>query len=547
MPSITVSYRDLCKLLGRRIGLKKLLGHLVMIGIDITEAAGDELKLEVAHNRPDLLSPEGVARVLKGFLGIEIGLPSYEPSASGVMVQVDRSVKPIRPSIAAGVVTNVKLTDEIVASMMQVQEKLHASLCRNRRRGSIGVYDLDTIKPPVRYTTTLPDGIRFVPLEFDRELTPAQILREHPKGIEYGSIMRGWPRYPLLVDSRGVVLSLPPIVNSEETRVTDRMRRLFIDVTGEDEHVANQSLKILMTGLAERGFELRSVAVKYPRRRVRTPDLRHRRHRLSARNANEFIGINLKPKGIAKIAERMRYGIADIRGDILMLLAPSHRSDLMHEVDLIEDIAIGYGYDRLEPTLPKVVTTGERTPIERLSERARRVLTGLGFMEVMTYTLTNPRTNFELMRARGEAAEIANPVSEEYTIVRNSLLPCLLSVLRANRRNPLPQRVFEVGDVVLLDEDAETGARNVRRVAAAVIGDEGNLTYIKAIAEALLRELGIAWEVRQIDHPSFLGGRAAEFLVDGRRLGIVGELHPEVILSFELEHPVAAFELDLPR
>lgn len=544
MPSITVSYRDLCKLLGRRIGLKKLLGHLVMIGIE-TEAAGDELKLEVAHNRPDLLSPEGVARVLKGFLGIEIGLPSYEPSASGVMVQVDRSVKPIRPSIAAGVVTKVKLTDEIVASMMQVQEKLHASLCRNRRRGSIGVYDLDTIEPPVRYTTTLPDGIRFVPLEFNRELTPAQILREHPKGIEYGSITRGWSRYPLLVDSRGVVLSIPPIINSESTRVTSKTRQLFIDVTGEDERVANQSLTILMTGLAERGFELRSVAVKYPGRRVRTPDLRPRRHRLSARNANEFIGLNLKPRGIAKIAERMRYGIADIWGDALTLLVPPYRSDLMHEVDIIEDIAIGYGYDQLEPTLPKVVTTGERMQIERLSERARRVLTGLGFMEAMTYTLTNLRTNFELMRARGEAVEIANPVSEEYTIIRNSLRPCLLSVLRANRRNPLPQRVFEVGDVAVLDEGAETGARNVRRAAAAVIGEGLGFTYIKAVAETLLRELGIVHEVRPIEHPSFLEGRAAEFVSDGRSLGIVGEIHPEVILGFELEHPVTTFEFDL--
>ncbi|MFQ6129734.1 MAG: phenylalanine--tRNA ligase subunit beta [Candidatus Hadarchaeaceae archaeon] len=544
MPTIIVSYRDLCKLLGRRIGLKQLCGRLSMLGIEV-EAPDDELKLEVAHNRPDLLNPEGVARALRGFLGIETGLPCYKLNTSEVTVEVDRSVRTIRPFIAAGVVTDVKLTEEIIASLIQTQEKLHASLCRNRRRGSIGVYDLDTIKPPVRYTTTLPDDIRFVPLEFDRELTPAQILREHPKGIEYGSIVRGWLRYPLLVDSRGVVLSVPPIINSESTRVTSKTRKLFIDVTGEDERVTNQSLTILMTGLAERGFGLQSVAVKYPRRRVRTPNLRPRRHRLSARNANEFIGLNLKPRGIAKIAERMRYGIVDIWGDTLTLLVPPYRSDLMHEVDLIEDIAIGYGYDRLEPTLPKVVTTGERTPIERLSERARRVLTGMGFMEAMTYTLTNPRTNFELMRTRGEAVEIANPVSEEYTIIRSSLLPCLLSVLRANRRNPLPQRMFDVGDVAVLDESVETGARNVRRAAAAVIGEGLGFTYIKAVAEALLRELGIVHKVRPIEHSSFLEGRAAEFVSDGRSLGIVGEIHPEVILGFELEHPVATFEFDL--
>jgi phenylalanyl-tRNA synthetase beta chain len=546
MPSITVSHRDLCKLLGRRLKQERLCERLGMLGVE-TEVAGDELKLEVAHNRPDLLSTEGVARALRGFLGIEVGLPDYKLSVSKVTVEVDQSVKPIRPFIVAGVVANVKLTEEIVMSLMQTQEKLHTSLCRNRRKGSIGVYDLDTIKPPVRYTTTLPDGIRFVPLDFSQELTPAQILREHPKGIEYGSIMKGWPRYPLLVDSRERVLSVPPIINSEETRVTSKTRQLFIDVTGDDERVVDQSLTILMTGLAERGFELQSVSVKYPNKRIRTPNLRPRRHRLSARSTNETIGLDLGPKDIAKIALRMRYGIAGIRGDILTLLAPPYRGDLMHEVDLIEDIAIGYGYDRLEPTLPKVVTTGERTPIERLSERARRVLTGLGFMEVMTYTLTNPRSNFELMRMGGEAAEIANPVSEEYTIIRNSLLPCLLSVLRANRRNPLPQRVFEVGDVVMLDEEAETGARSVRRTAAMVIGEGAGFTYIKAVAEALLRELDIAHEVRAIEHPSFLEGRAAEFVSDGRSLGFMGEIHPEVILNFELEHPVAAFELDLQR
>lgn len=544
MPTITVSYRDLCKLLGKRVKQRKLCERLSMLGVE-AEAAGDEIKLEIAHNRPDLLSPEGVARAMKGFLGIEVGLPRYELGPSRITVEVDPSVKSIRPFIAAGVVTEVKLTDDMLASLMQVQEKLHASLCRNRRRGSIGVYDLNTITPPVRYTTTLPDGIRFVPLDFDRELTPAQILREHPKGIEYGPLIRDLPRYPLLIDSRGVVLSIPPVINSEDTRVTSKTKGFFVDVTGLDGRVVNQALVVLMTGLAERGFELQSVVVRYPLKRVRTPNLSPRRWRLSARNVNEFIGLKLKPREIAKIAENMRYGVARTKGDVMTLLAPPYRSDIMHEVDLIEDIAIGYGYDHLEPTLPKVLTIGEAAPIEKLSDKARRVLTGLGFMEVMTYTLTNPRTSFELMRTKGEAAEIANPVSEEYTIVRNSLLPSLLSVLRENRRNPLPHQVFEVGDVVVLGKEVETGARNVRRAAAAAIGEGAGFTYIKAVAEALLRELGIAWEVRATWHPSFLDGRVAELVAGDKRLGLVGEIHPEVILGFELEHPVAAFEVNL--
>jgi len=534
-------------LLGKRVNLARLLKRLPMLGIEVGEVIGDELKLEIMHNRPDLLSAEGVARALKGFLGIEVGLPSYRLKDSGITVNVDASTKAVRPYIVGGVVENVKLTDAGVVQLMQIQDKLHETLGRNRRKVAIGIHDLDKVRPPFRYTTVTPKGIKFVPLDMDRELTPAQILREHPKGIDYAHLLHDFSRYPLIIDSQKEVLSMPPIINGQLTRVTENTKRLFIDSTGTDELALNQALTILMTGFAERGFKLGSITIKYPNRRVRVPELKDVRCRLNMRSANETIGLDLKPREIASIMKRMRFNVIGTKGDIMTLLVPPYRTDIMHEVDLIEDLAIGYGYDKLEPTLPNVVTVGERQKIEALSDKVRQVLIGLGFMETMTFTLTNPHTNFELMRASGEAATIANPISEEYTILRTWLLPCLIAVLRANRRHPLPQRVFEVGDVVLLDEGTETGAKNLRRVAAAVIGDEGNLTYIKAVAEALLRELGTAWEVKPIDHPSFLEGRAAEFIVAGRRLGIVGELHPEVILGFELEHPVAAFELDLPR
>lgn len=544
MPTISVSYRDLCKLLGRPVDLERLRERLLMFGVEVDGVVGDELKLAVAHNRPDLLSPEGLARELKGFLGIEVGLPKYRLGRSGVTVEVDDSTRVVRPHIAAGVVEGVRLTDESVAALMQVQDKLHETIGRRRRRASIGIYDLDKIRHPIRYTTTLPEGLRFTPLDLDRELTPAQILREHPKGLEYGALMRGWSRYPLLIDSAGVVLSMPPVINSEATRVTKGTKRFFIDVTGDDERAVNQALVVLMADLAERGFGLRSVMVRYPTKSVRTPRLRATRQRLRVAVANEFLGLGLKPGRMAALMKRMRLG-ASVAAGTLTITIPPYRSDVMHEIDLIEDLAIAYGYDKLSPALPSVVTTGEKHPIERAGEKARAVLTGLGFSEVMTYTLTNEHINFGLMRASGEAAEIANPISEEYTIVRTWLLPSLLSTLRTNKHNPLPQQIFEVGDVVWPDAAAETGAINVRNVAAAVIGAEANFTRVRAIAEALLRELGVACESKAVEHPSFIEGRAAEFSVKGKRVGVVGELHPEVILGFELEHPVAAFELGL--
>jgi len=544
MPIVSVNHRDICKLLGKHISSEKLREHLSLLGVEVDEITGDEIKLEVVQNRPDLLGPEGVARALKGFLGIEVGLPKYRLRNSGVVVEVDESTRAIRPYIVAGVVQDVKFNDENVAALMQIQDKLHDTLGRNRRRGSIGVYDLDKIKPPVRYTTTLPEGPRFRPLDLGRELTPAQILREHPKGVQYGGIMQGWSYYPLLIDSAGIVLSMPPIVNSEDTRVTSNTKRLFIDVTGDDERTVNRILTIMMTSLAERGFDLLSVAIKYPTRSVRTPNLKATKQRLKVAAANEFLGLNLKPKDVVALMKRMRFDAASA-AEVLTVSVPPYRSDVMHEIDLIEDLAIAYGYNKLVPTLPNVVTVGEKHHIERSSEKARDVMIGLDFMEVMTYTLTNPDINFKLMRTSGEAATIANPISEEYTIVRNWLLPSLLSALRENRRNPLPQQIFEVGDVVRLSPESETGAVNVRKVAAATIGGQANFTYIRAIAEALLRELGITYEFRAMEHPSFIDGRAAEFLVKNKRIGIIGELHPEVILGFELEHPVAAFELDL--
>ncbi|MGQ9788070.1 MAG: phenylalanine--tRNA ligase subunit beta [Candidatus Hadarchaeaceae archaeon] len=544
MPSISISYRDLCGLLERIIEIQDLCERLEMLGME-ARANGDEIKIEIAHNRPDLLSCEGVARALKGFLQIETGLPKYKTKTSKITVEVDPSVETVRPFIAAGIVSNVKMTGDIVASMMQVQEKLHASLGRKRDKASIGIYDLKTIVPPVRYTTTIPEGIRFMPLDSQCELTPAEILSKHPKGIEYSSLLQGLPRYPLLIDAKETVLSLPPIINSENTRVTEKTGALFVDVTGHDERVVNQALTMIITGLGERGFALETVVVKYPKRRVITPKLKPRKLKLSINSTNKTIGINISPKHIAKLAMKMRYGVEKINRDSLDLLIPPHRCDIMHEIDVIEDIAIGYGYNKLEPTLPKVLTIGERSPIEKISEKARRVLTGFNFMEVMTYTLTNPKVNFNLMRLKGEAVEIANPISEEYTILRNCLIPSLLLVLKENRRNPLPHKIFEIGDVVLLDEKSETGARNLRRAASAISGQGFGFTYIKAVAEALLRELGLRWEVKASSHPSFIDGRVAEFFSGNKKIGIVGELHPEVILGFELENPVSVFEVDL--
>ncbi|MEM2508193.1 MAG: phenylalanine--tRNA ligase subunit beta [Candidatus Hadarchaeales archaeon] len=543
MPTITIDWEDLLKLVGGRVGQNRIVNSMELLGLE-TEIDGNEVKVEVPHNRPDMLSVEGIARILKGILGKETGLPKYKVRESDVVVYIDKSTKDVRPMIAAGVALDVKLNEKAILSIMQLQEKLHESLGRKRRKASIGVYDLDTVKPPIHYTTTDPEGLRFVPLGFSEEMSPAEILEKHPKGIEYGHLLKGLPRYPVLIDSAGRVLSMPPIVNSEDTKVTKKTRRIFVDVTGLDWKTVHGALIIMLAALAERGYSIANVKIKNGRRTWTTPDFRPGQIRVHTKNVCETIGIDLKTSEIVEILRKMRYEIYR-SGGVLEVFYPSYRLDIMHEIDVIEDVAIGYGYDKLEPVVPSVLTKGEEAQIEKISHWARLVMIGLGFTEVMTYTLSSKEKVCGKMCVEEELVEIGNPVSSEYSVIRSSLIPSLLEVLAENKHYPTPQKIFEIGNVAVLDPTYETRAKTVRRLAGAITGSEATFANIRAAAEAVMRELSFKWEIRETEHPSFISGRVVEILSDEKKRGITGEISPAVLEKFGLENPVAVFEIEL--
>lgn len=545
MPTIEVSLSDLNRLLRKDHTLKELRQPLQNLGIEVEGVTKEGIKLEILHNRPDLLGVEGVARALKGYLGIETGLPNYDLREPQMKLEVDSSIEGRRPVAVMGMIDDAEFDEVSLKALMDLQENLHKILGRDRKKISIGAYDLDGMKPPIRYTTTSPEGEGFVPLEFDEKLSPKEILKKHPKGKKYAHLIEKFDRYPLLVDSEGKVLSMPPIINSHIPRVTVSSKKIGVDVTGTDEKLARQAIRIIMAAVAERGFKNHAFEIEYPDRNFRTPDISCGEWKMNLDRANETLGLELGKSEASEIMERMRYDVIEEDSNNLLLKVPFYRSDLLHEVDLFEDLAIGYGYDELNPRLPSIETAGEVNKVEEISGLAREVLTGLGFIEVMPYMLTNYELNFELMRSDGEAVEIRNPVSEEYEILRTWLLPGLMDVLRGNKHHELPQKVFEVDDVVLLDEDFETGARNVRRASAAVVGEGVDFTYIRSVAESLLRELRIDWELEPVDFPWFLNERAVKFLVDDESWGFAGEVHPDIITTFELEHPVVAFEMDL--
>ncbi len=545
MPTIVLKVKRMSELLGREITVEELERVVPWLGVDIENVGIDYVKIEYNPNRPDFSSQEGVARALKGFMEIETGLPKYNVESGSVVLKVDPSVRSVRPWIVCGVVRGIKLDEERIVEIIEMEEALDWAIGRNRAISSIGLHNLDAVKPPFKYHAVLPDEIRFVPLDMNIEMTLREILNVHPKGVAYRHILEGSERYPIITDQDGNVLSFPPIINGILTRITEDTRNIFIDLTGTRLEAVSAALNILVTAFAEMGGRLESVTVEYPDRTLSVPDLSPSRWTLSVKNTNKLLGLKLRPKQVAKCLEKMRLGVEYI-GEELSVLVPAYRYDIMHEIDLIEEVAIGYGYFNLEPTLPSIVTMALENPVQRISNKVRMIMIGFGFTEVVNSTLANYKEHFEYMMVEGDPVRILNPVSAEYNILRSSLIPCLLKVLSSNKHESFPQMIFEVGDVVVLDEEAETGARRILHLAGAITHSEANFTEIKSVAEGVVREIGAKnYVFRATSHPSFIHGRCAEVRINENLIGIVGEIHPKVLNNFELEYPVCVFEYDL--
>lgn len=548
MPTLTLEYEDLCSLLNVKIPLGELENLLGLIKCQVEKIENGSITVEVTADRPDLLSVEGIARTLRGFLGRQKGYPAYKTGKSRVRVKVLRKVKAVRPYIACVVVRGVRFTDASIAQLMQLQEKLHETLCRRRKKASIGIYDLDKVKPPLTYTALKPEEIVFTPLEETQPLTANEILTKTPKGIEYRHLVEGLPRYPLLVDSKGQVLSMPPIVNSEETKITVGTRSLFIDVTGFNPEVLEEAVSIMASSLAERKASIDSVLVEYEwGKRLWTCTMRPRRLTVEASAINSLLGFNLPAGRLAGILRRMGLQ-TEVKGGKLEALIPPYRCDILHPVDLAEDVAIGFNYDRIRPEPLRVPTTGKLLPPTRLRRKIRDLMAGFGFQEVASYILSSLEAQTVRMRLGNEVklVELANPTTSEYAVIRCWIIPSLLEFLSRNVHVEYPQRIFELGDVVLPDVKAETATRVECRLAAALTDFKVSYEDVQAAAYSLLYQLGFKdWTVKPIDHPSFIPGRAAWLEVNGVEAVLLGEIHPQILENLQLPNPVATMEVNL--
>ncbi|NHI90920.1 MAG: phenylalanine--tRNA ligase subunit beta [Candidatus Lokiarchaeota archaeon] len=548
MPTIKVIYSDLNKLIGRKISKDELEELILLNKCEVDAWNDDEMEIEVTSDRIDLLSTEGLARTLKGFLEIELGPPKYQITKSNLKINVDPVVDQVRPFIVGGIVEDVELSDEGVAQIMQCQEKLHMTHSRMRKKASIGLHDLDKINPPVTYTARRPDEIYFVPLHEMKAMDGYEILRKVEKGVEYAHIINDFEVYPLLVDSQDTVLSLPPIINSVDTAVEPETKNLFFEITCLDEQIANYALNVLVTNIAERKGKIKSVEIIYPDGKTRVlPDLTPETHILHLNYANQVLGLNLTIKELEHLILKLRMSSKRLDENILEVYTPAYRSDFLHEIDLLEDIAVAYGYNKISPELPIVKTIGKETPIEVKARKIRNLMAGFGFQEVNNYVLTSKEILFEKMnKDEGEIVELANPITSTYSVLRNQLLPGMLNFLNSNNHAVFPQKCFEIGDVVKLDKKAMTKTQNVKHLCAVITAYSTSFEQIQSILFSVLNYLGLKdYKLDENDDNSFIPGRSATIKLGRKEIGLMGEVNFPVIEKFQLENPVIAFEIDI--
>ena len=532
MTNVTVHYGELVDLVDTRLSIEELTDRIVMMGSGHEGTVGDAITFDIFPSRPDLYSVEGIARALRGYLGIEVGLPTFHATNGSVEFVVDKSVENVRPWAVGGVVRGIELTDESVASLVDLQEKLHLTLGRRRRKVAIGIHDMDKVTPPFTFKAVYPDSVRFMPLGRAEDMSLREILDRHEKGREYAPILAGKPIYPVITDLVGTVLSFPPIINGIVTQLTPDTRNLFIDVTGTDFAAVSSALTILCTALAERGGKIERVATAYPDRRMMTPSLETKIRIVDVERANRLLGTSLTADEAVGLLRRMRYD-AHAQGMKVAVEVPPYRADVLHDWDVYEDLAIAYGYEKLPLELPRRQTIGDPLAMEEFSATLRDLMIGYGYTEVMTLASSSPKDPVE----GPPRVSIQNPVSEDFSVVRSGLLGGVLGILRLNKHRELPQRVFEVGEVVV-------GGANLWRVAAAAIHPKASFTEMKSLVQSLLRDVGKACEVEPAEDGNFIPGRCAAVLADGARVGTFGEVHPRVIEAYELTHPVAALEVD---
>nr|XP_055053358.1 phenylalanine--tRNA ligase beta subunit [Misgurnus anguillicaudatus] len=537
-------------------------------GGEKAEGASDVIlyKIDVPANRYDLLCLEGLVRGLQVFKE-KINAPRYtrvSPANGGESQRliITEDTASVRPHAVAAVLRNITFTQERYESFIELQEKLHQNICRKRTLVAIGTHDLDTISGPFTYTAKPPGDIRFKPLNQTKEYTATELMSLYKTDSHlrhYLHIIENEPLYPIIYDSNGIVLSMPPIINGDHSKISLNTKNIFIECTATDLTKAKTVLDMVVTMFSEyceEPFTVEEAEVVYPDGRSCVyPELAYRTETLSGDFINKRVGINKSAESIAQLLTRMCLkSEVNGEGDQIRVEIPPTRSDVIHACDIMEDAAIAYGFNNIVRTTPRTYTVANQLPLNKLTELLRQDLAASGFTEALTFALCSEEDIADKLGkniADIKAVHISNPKTAEFQVARTSLLPGLLKTIAANRKMPLPLKLFEISDVVLKDETRDVGARNNRRLCAVYYNKSPGFEVIHGLLDRVMQLLDVkpgrnhGYHIQEAEDSVFFPGRCAEIFSRGKSIGHFGVLHPDVISRFELTMPCSAIDIDI--
>ncbi|KAJ4498625.1 phenylalanyl-tRNA synthetase subunit beta [Lentinula lateritia] len=614
MPTVAVDKAELWERLGQEFTTEEFDTLCFEYGVELDEdttaeveeaikkglpAERPQLKIETPANRYDLLCIEGIARALKVFLGKEKApryMLVYPPKGESdlLTVTIHPETKQVRPLFACAILRNIKFTPRSYASFIDLQDKLHQNICRRRQLVAIGTHDLDTLKGPFRYEARAPKDIKFAPLNKEQEYTAEELMNlyESDKQLSrYLHIIRDSPVYPIIYDAEDRVLSMPPIINSNHSKITLNTTNVFIDVTATDQTKLDIVVNMVATMFSEycaEPFTIEAVKMVLPDGTTKiSPDLSERTMLAHASYINSCTGLSLKSNQVANLLSKMSLfpNVSTTNADEIEVSMPPTRPDIFHECDIMEDAAIAYGFNNLPHTFPPTTTVGQPSAINKLSDIVRLEWALAGWVEVLPLTLCSHEENFAFLNHEDDnntAVKIANPKTLEFQVVRTTLIPGLLKTIRENRSHSLPLKIFETGDVVFKDIKRERQSRNERHAAAIWCNKTAGFEIVHGVFDRAMKMLEIprisnsdsnaetGYYMKETSDPMFFPGRAATIYYrspplrregtleklkqdaktiihvhDDLVLGTLGILHPSVLEKFDIQYPCSAVEFTL--
>ena len=539
MPVIALYYSRLQKLVGK-VSKKQISESLPFLGLDVESEDEKTVRVEYSPNRPDYSTDFGIALGLQGLLGIKTGAIKLKIKKSNqYKINATPSVSKIRPYVTGIVAKNGKINDDVLEQLIQMQEDLHMGIGRKRKKSSIGIHDLNKISFPLLYTTTTRNH-KFIPLNSEKELSISEIIRDTQTGKDYGDLIGQSNQVPIIVDSNKKTVSFPPIINAAITTVTTKTKNLFVEVTGINKDDAEDMLSVVATILQSAGFTLEHIQISGAKNS--SPKLQEKKMIVNPSLINQTLGLNLNTSKIISSLKKSRLDAVS-RGKNIVCTIPAYRFDIFGPMDLVEEVALGYGIQNFEPTISPSQTIGQTNPVSLQLKSLDQTMIGLGFLEALNSSLSSKRVLYDMTnRDSKKIISVLDSKSQEHTILRDSIFPGLIENLSRNIHESYPQKIFETGSIFNLDNPISEKTN----LAVVSAHKDANFTEIKSVLQTALKiGFGIQIETKTAINPSFKNGHCANVIFNKNIIGIIGEIDSKIVDNYKIRVPVVGFEISL--